>query len=64
MIQCTEGSVTDSVPSIPATNHFLLLCDYYSVLHIFTDWKLDGDGVEIGEQGWYYRVVGDPDYVM
>ena len=39
----------------------LLLCDYYSVLYIFTDWNLDGDGNETGEQAWFYRIVGDPD---
>ena len=60
MIQCTEEPVDEAKPSIPAPNHCLLLCDYYSVLHIFTDWKRM-DGVDIGEQTWYYRLAGDPD---
>ena len=60
MVQCTELQVEETKPSIPAPNHCLLLCDYYSVLHIFTDWKRV-DGLEIGEQCWYYRQVGDPD---
>ena len=61
LIQCTKGSVDEATPSIPAPNHCLLLCDYYSVMHIFTDWKPDQDDVEVGEQGWYYRLAGDPD---
>ena len=60
MIQCTEEPVDEAKPSIPAPNHCLLLCDYYSVLHIFTDWKMVDD-LEIGEQTWYYRLVGDPE---
>ena len=61
MIQCTEGAVDEAKPSIPAPNHCLLLCDYYSVLHLFTDWKPDEDGVEVGEQSWFYRLVADQD---
>jgi len=61
MIQCTKEPVDEATPSIPAPNHCLLLCDYYSVLHIFTDWKPDVGGVEVGEQDWWYRLVSDPD---
>lgn len=60
IVQCTDGQVNDDL-QLPAPNMCLLLCDYYSVIYIFTDWNLDGDGNETGEQVWFYRIVGDPD---
>ena len=63
IVQCTEDQVNEAELSVPAPNTCLLLCDYYSVLTIFTDWKIDENtNQETGEKGWYYRIVGDETY--
>jgi len=62
IIQCTQGQINEQDLTISAPNTCILLCDYYSVLTIFTDWNLDENTQqETGEKVWYYRIFGDPD---
>jgi len=58
LITCTSGDVflDGNVPTVPAENHCLLLCDMYPILSFFVDWK-QYDTLEdnIGERVWYYQ---------